>query len=134
MRSSPLRCSMVKNVLRNSHNSQEKRLCQSLSCEFCEISKNTFFAEHLWMTASETFFFSESVTSSLNAFMNNIAYYLQGYIKFVVNQYFQWLFDFASVNFRILSIHSNMSQICLQIFNTFIYVSKEKGWRLTQIF
>ena len=105
---------MVKNVLRNSQNSQEKRLCQSLSCEFCEISKNTFFAEHLWMTASETFFFSESVTSSLNAFMNNLAYYLQGYIKFVVNQYFQWLFDFASVNFRILSIHSNIFHICLQ--------------------
>ena len=24
------------------------------SCEFCEISKNTFFTEHLWMSASET--------------------------------------------------------------------------------
>ena len=23
-----------------------------LSCEFCEISKNTFFTEHLWATAS----------------------------------------------------------------------------------
>ena len=23
------------------------------SCEFCEISKNTFFTEHLWTTASE---------------------------------------------------------------------------------
>ena len=22
-------------------------------CEFCEISKNTFFTEHLWATASE---------------------------------------------------------------------------------
>ena len=22
------------------------------SCEFCEISKNTFFTEHLWVTAS----------------------------------------------------------------------------------
>ena len=22
------------------------------SCEFCEISKNTFFTEHLWTTAS----------------------------------------------------------------------------------
>ena len=24
------------------------------SCEFCEIFKNTFFLEHLWMAASET--------------------------------------------------------------------------------
>ena len=38
-----------------------KHLCQSLFfqtltrvlfCEFCEISKNTFFTEHLWTTAS----------------------------------------------------------------------------------
>ena len=27
---------------------------QVLSCEFCEISKNTFFTEHLWATASKT--------------------------------------------------------------------------------
>ena len=27
-------------------------LAQVLSCEFCEISKNTFFTEHLWTTAS----------------------------------------------------------------------------------
>ena len=26
---------------------------QVLSCEFCEIFKNAFFAEHLWTTASE---------------------------------------------------------------------------------
>ena len=26
----------------------------SLSCEFCEISKKTFFADHLWATASLT--------------------------------------------------------------------------------
>ena len=38
-----------------------KHLCQSLlsealaqvvSCGFCEISRNPFFTEHLWMTAS----------------------------------------------------------------------------------
>ena len=27
-----------------------------LSCEFCQISKNTFFTEHLWATASEKHF------------------------------------------------------------------------------
>ena len=28
-------------------------LAQVFSCEFCEISKNTFFTERVWMTASE---------------------------------------------------------------------------------
>ena len=28
---------------------------QVFSCEFCEISKNTFFTEHLWTTASVNF-------------------------------------------------------------------------------
>ena len=28
-------------------------LAQVFSCEFCKISKNTFFTEHLWVTASE---------------------------------------------------------------------------------
>ena len=28
---------------------------QVFSCEFYEISKNTFFAEHLWATASDCF-------------------------------------------------------------------------------
>ena len=27
-------------------------LAQVFSCEFCEISMNTFFIEHLWTTAS----------------------------------------------------------------------------------
>ena len=27
-------------------------LAQVFSCEFCKISKNTFFTKHLWMTAS----------------------------------------------------------------------------------
>ena len=66
---------MKKGVLEISQNSQEKTctrviflnkvaglqacnfikketLAQVLSCEFCEISKNTFFTEHLWTTAS----------------------------------------------------------------------------------
>ena len=28
-------------------------LAQVFSCEFCEISKNTFFTEHLWVTVSD---------------------------------------------------------------------------------
>ena len=31
---------------------KKEPLTQVFSCEFCEISKNTFFTEHLWTTAS----------------------------------------------------------------------------------
>ena len=55
------KCSIRKGVLRNFAKFTEKHLCQSLtketlaqvfSCEFYEISKNTFFTEILWATAS----------------------------------------------------------------------------------
>ena len=32
---------------------QKETLAQVFSLEFCEISKNTFFTEHHWTTASE---------------------------------------------------------------------------------
>ena len=31
---------------------KKETLAQMFSCEFCEISKNIFFTEHLWTTAS----------------------------------------------------------------------------------
>ena len=31
---------------------KKETLAQAFSCEFCRISKNTFFTEHLWTTAS----------------------------------------------------------------------------------
>ena len=31
----------------------KETLAQVFPCEFCKISKNTFFTEHLWATASE---------------------------------------------------------------------------------
>ena len=31
---------------------KKETLAQVFSCKFCEISKNTFFTEHLWTTAS----------------------------------------------------------------------------------
>ena len=51
---------MKKVLLEISQNSQEntcnfikkETLAQLFSCEFCQISKNTFFTEHLWTTAS----------------------------------------------------------------------------------
>ena len=68
------RCSVRKGFLRNFAKLTGKHLCQSLffnkvaaacnfikketlaqvfPCEFCEISKKTFFTEHLWATASD---------------------------------------------------------------------------------
>ena len=67
-RSSHQRCSLEKGVLRNfSKFTGKQQLCQSLlfnkvagtavaqllSCEFWEISKNTFFTEQLWTTAPD---------------------------------------------------------------------------------
>ena len=46
------RCSMKKS-LRTATLLKKKTLAQVFSCEFCEISKNTFFTEHLWTTPSE---------------------------------------------------------------------------------
>ena len=67
-RSSHQRCSVRKGVLRNFTIFTGKHLClrpaalikketlaQVFSCEFCKISKNTFFTEHLWATASYLF-------------------------------------------------------------------------------
>ena len=34
---------------------KKETLAQVFSYEFCEIFKNTFFAEHLWTTASERY-------------------------------------------------------------------------------
>ena len=33
---------------------KKETLAQVFSCEFCEISKNTFSTENLWTTASDT--------------------------------------------------------------------------------
>ena len=52
------------------------------SCEFCDISKNTFFTEHLWVTASLLYplLFIKSMTYSLNIhfFNHYLVYELQG--------------------------------------------------------
>ena len=42
-------CNFIKN----------ETLAQTFSCEFCEISKNTFFTEHLQTTASVWFCLSK---------------------------------------------------------------------------
>ena len=54
-KSSHRRCFVRKRVLRNfaKFTIKKENLTQVFSCEFCEISKNTFFTEHLWATTSE---------------------------------------------------------------------------------
>ena len=81
MKLSHRRCFVKKGVLKNFAKLTGKHLCQSLflnkvagracnfikkeslaqvfSCEFCEFFKNTFFTEHLRVTASETELLSE---------------------------------------------------------------------------
>ena len=71
-KSSHQSCSIKKGVLRNFAKFTGKHLCQSLffnkvaekevlaqvfSCEFCKISKNTFFTEHFWATTSRCAYF-----------------------------------------------------------------------------
>ena len=79
IRSSHQRCFVKKGVFRNFAKFTGKHLCQNLffnkvagggacnfikqetlaqvfSYEFCEISKNTFFTEHAWVTASLLFY------------------------------------------------------------------------------
>ena len=80
VRSSHRRCYVRKGVLRNFAKFTGKNQCQSLffnkaagfikretlaqvfSCEFCEISKNTFFREHLRPTASKLCFRDSKIT------------------------------------------------------------------------
>ena len=86
MRSIHQRCSVRKGVLEILQNSQEntcarfsfliklqasslrlQTLTQMFSCEFCEISKNTFFTEHFWATASNFFFVANHIVSKTDS-------------------------------------------------------------------
>ena len=65
-RSSHQRCSLRKGVLRNFPKFTGKHLCQRLFsnkvaglAKFCEMSKNTFFTEHIRTTATYTLLFSQ---------------------------------------------------------------------------
>ena len=89
-RSSHRRCSVWKVFLVISKNPHEKKLCQSLFlnkfaslwpatllkrdygagffCGFCEISKNIFFTEHLWVT--DLFTTKQMISYFLSIFRN----------------------------------------------------------------
>ena len=77
-RSSHRRCFVGKGVLRNfwtftvasaCNFIKKEALAQVFSCKFCKISRNTFFTEHLWMTAS-----ANQVTSYSTYLLNDKNY------------------------------------------------------------
>ena len=81
----PQTCNFVKN----------ETLAQVFSCEFCEISKNTFFTEHLRATASVTFSFSSgSFLYSLQVTL------IKGGVKFELTGNGQFLHIF--INLRVI--------------------------------
>ena len=89
-RSSHRRYSVKKVFLEISQNSQENTcvrdsfliklqasLAQVFSCEFCEVSKNSFFTEHIWATASEC---EKDLLQNISTISSVLAWY-----RFTVN-------------------------------------------------
>ena len=85
LRSSHQRCSVTKCFLRNFAKFAGKHLCQSLfikretltqvfCCEFCKISKNTYFIEHLRTAASEHCKISCTTSSFVLEFFGRTAF------------------------------------------------------------
>ena len=48
---------------------KKETLAQMFSCEFCGISKNTFFSEHLWETAS--LYLTKTFMKDIQAFLSD---------------------------------------------------------------
>ena len=66
---------------------KKETLALVFSCEFCEISKNAFFTEHLWGTASEprfkiTLFSDELVIFLFHDFQSNLYSWNRGLLHF----------------------------------------------------
>ena len=102
-RSSHQRCSVRKGLKRPAYNFIKKEtLAQVFSCEFCEISKNTFFTEHIWVTAS-------------------------GSSKYLVAHFLNWVLPFfsltISMNFPVIFITVGLF---IYIFNLFMNLNWRK--------
>ena len=115
-----------KGVLRNFAKFTGKHLCQSLcfnrpqacnfikketlaevfSCEFCEISKKTFFTEHLWVAASNSLILLHiSRKAARKRFLNNSICIIANASVYVITfwmPYTFFIFDFSrhKVSFR----------------------------------
>ena len=118
------RCSRKKGVRRNFAKFTGKHLCQSLffkpqacnfikketlaqvfSCEFCETSKNTFFTEHLWATASECLQYVRCRSSVWN--FPVVSFFK---IFFIWKTYFQEHLRVFFIHFFLLSFLTAMCQ------------------------
>ena len=65
----PLICNISNNRPEACNSIKKEALAQVLSCEFCEVSKNTLFTEHLWGSASiyhQYLIFTESLCFIIN--------------------------------------------------------------------
>ena len=63
---------------------KKESLAQVFSSEFCEISNNSIFTEHLWATASVNCTFSKSLTNNQ---ANQLEPYNQGVKVWITTKY-----------------------------------------------
>ena len=56
---------------------KKETLAQVFSSEFCEISKNIFFTEHLWTTASETIILIVTMDHFVSSLISHVGQSIQ---------------------------------------------------------
>ena len=79
-------CARVSFLIRACNFIKKETLTQVLSCEFCEISKNTFFTERLWTTASETV--------DIDALKNSLSSTLYLFCVYVFTKYSSIIYEY----------------------------------------
>ena len=93
------------------------------SCEFCEISKNTFFTEHIWATASklyrQIYLLSSSITI-LSEFINSCVMFVKlckliivvmfGSYFFCLSFLSLWTLYFRVIGLQNLQFHLNITE------------------------
>ena len=92
---------------------KRKTLAQVFSYEFCEISKNTFLAEHLWwllLVVQTDLILHPKKLKDFTKYHQVTSYYCDrdGYIIFVVNYHFQRIQVFTYVQFILMKLASNV--------------------------
>ena len=134
-RSSHRRCSVREGVLGIFSKLTRKHMCQSLffkkivglsetlekvfSCEFCEISKNTFFTEHLWATAS---LFSEDLNCFRRPHIREMRCVLNKLIQWMNLPIWQLFKVIAKISREVNFIHISSTSPCS--LNTFKVLTK----------
>ena len=69
---------------------KKETLAQVFSCEFFEISKNTFFTEHLW--ATEHLFLKSTSGSCFSGFIVQISHIILVFPLLTLNKYCGWVY------------------------------------------